>query len=75
MSCSLALAARRKAYGHAVRGLKCPSAAALGCHSECRQSPTQWDCRTGLGLTLWHWRLNEMLEVATLGEDIFTKLI
>lgn len=61
--------------GHAVRGVESPFSAAHGCHSECRQRPTQWDCRTGLGLTLCLLRLKEMLEVATVGEDIFTRLI
>lgn len=67
---------RLKAYGRAVRGVEISQVSSPGgCHSECRQRPVQWDCRAGLGLTLWHQGLKEMLEVATLAEAIFTRLI
>lgn len=52
-----------KVYGSALRVTAISHISRSRCLSErvCRQGPVLWDCRTGLGLTLRHQGLKEML--------------
>lgn len=55
--------------------LKSPTSADQVVVEKCVQRPVQWDCRTGLGLTLWHQVLREMLVLAILGGDVLVWLV